>query len=121
MKKQEGNQSDSQNDRQRSFVFSPSRLSIKQRLPVLIGVLLLGVISATTWAAYEGVKRSALDVGKARLESLTQQLASLFQQSTAATATKTLTTASDPAIQAYLQTPSPTSRAAVESILQPFL
>src|ERR1041384_3853799 len=98
MKKQEDNQSDSQNDRQRSFVFSPSRLSIKQRLPVLIGVLLLVVISATTWAAYEGVKRSALDVGKARLESLTQQLASLFQQSAFQMATKTVAPARDPAI-----------------------
>jgi len=121
MKKQPKTQSDSQTAPQRFFWFSLSRLSIKQRLPMLIGVLLLGVIIATTWAAYEGVKRSALDVGKARLESLTQQLASLFQQSAVAMATKTSATASDPAIQAYLQTPSPTSRAAVESILQPFL
>src|ERR1051325_3223509 len=98
MKKQP-NQSDSQTAPQRVFRFSLSRLSIKQRLPVLIGVLLLGVIIATTWAAYDGVKRSALDVGKARLESLTQQLASLFQQSAVQMATKTVATASDPAIQ----------------------
>jgi signal transduction histidine kinase len=121
MKKQLNNQSDLQTAPTQFSRFSLSRLSIKQRLPVLIGVLLLGVIIATTWAAYEGVKRSALDVGKARLESLTQQLASMFQQSAAGMATKTLATASDPAIQAYLKSPSSGSRAAVDSILQPFL
>lgn len=121
MKKQQNNQSDSHTDPQPSIGFTVSRLSIRHRLPLLIGVLLLGVIIATTWASYDGVKRSALDVGKARLESLTQQLASLFQQSATAMATKTFTTANDPALKTYLQSPSAASRASVEQVLQPFL
>jgi signal transduction histidine kinase len=101
--------------------FSLSRLSVKQRLPLLIGALLLGVIVASTWASYQGVKRSALEVGHERLERITQQLAGMFQQSTSNTANKTLTAANDPAIQAYVRSPATTSRSGVEAVLQQFM
>src|SRR3989442_10768515 len=101
--------------------FSLSRLSVKQRLPLLIGALLLGVIVASTWASYRGVRDSALEVGQERLERITQQLAGLFQQSTSNTTNKTLTAANDPAIQAYLRSPATTSRPGVEAVLQQFM
>src|SRR6266480_4108644 len=99
---------------------SLSNLSIKQRLPLLIGTLLLGIVIASTWASYRGVKESALEVGYQRLQSLTQQLASLTQQSSANLLTKTSTAANDPAIRAFLKTPSAITRPAAIAVLQQF-
>jgi two-component system sensor kinase FixL len=99
--------------------FSLSNLSIKHRLPLLIGVLLLGIILASTWASYRGVKESALDVGRERLLNLTQQLASLSQESTVALLSRTANVANNPAIRTFLQSPSTTTRTlASESLLQ---
>jgi len=96
-------------------------LSIKQRLPLLIGGLLLAIIVASTWAAYHGVKASALEVGHERLAHLTQQLATMFQQSAANICSKTATAANDPAIQAYLRSPVTASRSGVEAVVHQFL
>src|SRR3989442_3880052 len=112
---------ESRPERLRPTLLTLSRLSIKQRLPLLIGALLLGVIIASTWASYQGVKRSALDVGHERLERLTQQLATMFQQSVSTMASKTSTAANDPAIQAYLRSPGKASRSGAEAVLQQFL
>ena len=101
--------------------FALSRLSIKQRLPLFIGALLVALIVASTWASYLGVKRSALEVGHERLERLTQQLATMFQQSASTMATKTSTAAKDPAIQAFLRSPATASRSGVDAVLQQFM
>jgi len=90
--------------------FLISTISIKHRLPLLIGALLLGVILTSTWTSYSGVKESALDVGRERLQNLTKQLASLFQQSNSLMLTKTFTAANEPAIKAFLQSPSQATR-----------
>jgi len=95
-------------------------LSIRHRLPLLIAVLLFGVIAASTWASYRGVKDSALDVGRERLINLTQQLASLLQQSSGTLAGKTFTAANDPAIRAFVRSPSDTTRPAAAAVLQQF-
>ena len=113
--------SESPTERPRPARLTLPRLSIKQRLPLLIGTLLLGVVVASTWASYDGVKRSALEVGHERLERLTQQLATMFQQSANSLANKTFTAANDPAIQAYLRSPKTSSRSGVVTVLQPFL
>ena len=90
--------------------FSIPVISIKHRLPLLIGILLLGIILATTLASYNGVKESAFDVGRERLQNLTKQLASLLQQSNNLLLSKTFTAANDPAIKAFFQSPSPATR-----------
>ncbi len=113
--------SEAQTERLSAARFSLSRLSIKQRLPLLMGALLLAVIGASTWASYQGVKRSALDVGRERLERLTQQLAAMLQQSASTLANKTFAAANDPAIQTFLRSPTPTSRPNVEAVLQQFM
>jgi hypothetical protein len=100
--------------------FSLSNLSIKHRLPLLIGLLLLGIIFASTWASYLGVRESALEAGHQRLLNLTQQLASLSQQSTAILLGKTVAAANDPAIRNFLQSHSPATRPAALTILQQF-
>src|SRR5258705_11590653 len=98
--------------------FSISAISIKHRLPLLIGALLLGIIIASTWASYIGVKESSLDVGRERLQHLTKQLAVLFQQSNSLLLTKTATVANEPAIKAFLQSPSPATRSGASVSLQ---
>ena len=101
--------------------FSLSRLSIKQRLPLLIGALVLGVLVASTCASYFGVKRSALEVGNERLEHVTQQLAGMLQQSAGNTADKTSAAANDPAIRSYLRSPATNPQSGVEAVLQQFM
>jgi PAS domain S-box-containing protein len=100
--------------------FSLSNLSIRHRLPLLIGTLLLGIILASTLASYRGVKESALEVGDERLQNLTKQLANLLQQSAALALAKTFTTANDPVIRAFLQSPSPATQSGASAILEHF-
>jgi signal transduction histidine kinase len=96
------------------------RLTIRQRLPLLMATLLAGVIVASTWASYRGVKLSALEVGSERLVNLAQQLSSLSQQNAASLLAKTGAAANDPALQSYVRTPSTPTRAAALSGLQQF-
>ena len=100
--------------------FSLSRLSVKQRLPLLIGALLLGVIVASTWASYRGVRDSALEGGRERLRGLSQQLANQSKDSLPNLLNKTSIAANDAAIRAFLQTPSSTTRPAAITVLEQF-
>ena len=100
--------------------FSLSSISIKHRLPLLIGILLLSIITASTWASYQGVKEAANHAGSERLQNLTAQLALMSQQSSNALLTRTATAAGDPAIRSFLQNPSPAARVAAVSILDQF-
>ena len=100
--------------------FSLSNLSIKQRLPLLIGTLLVGIITVSIWTTYRGVKESALEVGRERLSSLTQQLANQSQQSLPIVLNRTFTAANDPAVRTFLKTSSAGSRTAATSVLQQF-
>lgn len=96
-------------------------LSIKHRLPLLIGALLSGIIIASIWASYRSVKESALEVGSERLRNLTQQLASLSQQSTVSLLTRTFAAANEPAVRAFVRAPSSGTRPAASAILQQFI
>src|SRR5687767_10094975 len=58
------------------------RLSIEQRLLLLLCMLLLCVILAFSWISYLGVRKAALVIGRERLYTLTKQPSSIFQQST---------------------------------------
>jgi signal transduction histidine kinase len=97
-----------------------SNLSIRYRLPVLIGVILALVIVASTWAGYRSVRQSAINVGSERLRNLTEQLASLSQQSAAQQLTKSASVANDPIVTTFLTKPSAESREAVSKLLQQF-
>ncbi len=107
-------------DSNRQGKFALSNISIKYRLPLLIGTLLAGIILACSWASYRAVKASALDVGRERLQNLTQQLSSLFQQSASTLSTKTAAVASEPAIRAFVKSPETASKADVQKVLQQF-
>src|ERR1051325_7051384 len=108
----------SQQSRGRHF-FVPS-LSITQRLPLLMAMLLLGGIVACIFASYRGVKQSALEVGRARLANLTQQLAGMLAQSSGKLNDKTLAVANDPAVRSYLRSASPATRTGAIDALKQF-
>jgi signal transduction histidine kinase len=60
--------------------FSFSHVSIKQKLPLFICVLLLFTVVIFGYTAYFGMKESALATGRERLKTLTTQLSGMFQQ-----------------------------------------
>jgi len=100
--------------------WSLSNISFKYRLPILIGTLLAAIILACSWASYRAVKASALDVGRERLQNLTQQLSTLLQQSAGNILTKTASVANDQGIRTFVKSPETSSRADVQKLLQQF-
>jgi signal transduction histidine kinase len=60
----------------------PASLSIKQRLPLLICVLLLCVIITYSITSYYSIRKASMEMGKERLKSLTNQLSAILGQST---------------------------------------
>ncbi len=106
--------------RLRSTRFALANISLKYRLPLLIGTLLAGVIIACNWASYRAVKASAIEVGRERLQNLTQQLSTLLQQSANNISTKTSTVANDTAIRAFVKSPETASQADAQKVLQQF-
>jgi len=83
-------------------LFSLKSISIRKQLPVLICVLLLSIIVLFGSIAYIGMKRTALVVGRERLQNLTGELTSIFQQSMQALTTATQTTGNQPEIVQFL-------------------
>jgi len=61
--------------------FSFSRLSIQQRLPLLICTLLLSAITIYGFANYYSLKKAILAIGRERLSSVTDQMSAMFGQS----------------------------------------
>jgi len=106
--------------RLRSTRFAVSNISLKYRLPLLIGTLLAGVIIACNWASYRAVKASALDAGRERLQNLTQQLSTLLQQSANNISTKTSAAANDAVVRAFVKSPATASQTDVQKLLQQF-
>ena len=63
-------------------IFYPfKRLSIQQKLPLLICILLLSAILIFSLATYYGLKKATIAIGKDRLQTLTNQLSSMLAQS----------------------------------------
>ncbi len=84
--------------------FSLRGLSIQQRLPLLICVLLLVIIVTFSYITYIDVKSSALKSGKDRVSSLSDQLSNMLSQSVQATLTATRSAADKEAIKKSLRT-----------------
>ena len=75
-----------------------SKLSLEQKLPLLIGGLLLAVIAALTTAAYIEVRTTSLAIASERLSNVTLQFRDLFQQSGTQLRTQAAATANKPAL-----------------------
>jgi PAS domain S-box-containing protein len=83
--------------------FSFRGLSIQQRLPLLICIVLLFIVVVFSWTSYIGVRQAALQMGKERIRSLSDQLSSMFGQSMQAVVTATRTAAHTEVFRSYLQ------------------
>ncbi len=86
--------------------FSFSHLSIQQRLPLFICLLLLVTVVIFSWTSYVGVKEAALETGRERLYTLTEQLSNMFQQSAQAIMGITRSTARQETVKKYLLSPA---------------
>jgi signal transduction histidine kinase len=98
--------------------FSFRGLSIQQRLPLLICILLLCIIIAFSLASYLSVKEAALKMGRERLRSLTGQLSSMFGQSMQALVAATKVMANNESIRQCLQSGGTELRSEALEILQ---
>src|SRR5215213_9029555 len=85
-------------------------LSIQHRLPLLICLLLATVIFIFGLVSYFTVRNVALEMGKKRLRSLTDQLGTMFAQSAKALNTASLTVAAKDPIKKYIQTGAAAAR-----------
>lgn len=84
---------------------SPLRLkglSLQQRLPLLIFILLLIIIGTFSLISYQGVKNAALKGGRERLLSLTSQFSTMFSQSMQNLLTATRTAANQSSVKKFL-------------------
>ncbi|HEV8287157.1 MAG TPA: PAS domain S-box protein [Chitinophagaceae bacterium] len=79
-----------------------SRLSIRQRLPLLICLLLVIIILIYGFTSYIGVKKAALKTGYDRLKTLTEQLSTMLSGNTRTFISTTHTAANKPAIKKYI-------------------
>ncbi|PYS24868.1 MAG: hypothetical protein DMF72_03685 [Acidobacteria bacterium] len=100
--------------------FSILDLPIKRRLPLFFGTLLLLTVSTFTWYSYREIKDSAFNVSRQRLEGLTQQLASLFQQSSVILMARTYAVANESPVRRFLQDPSAMNRSEALNTLKQF-
>jgi signal transduction histidine kinase len=82
-------------------------LSIQQRVPLLICILLICAMVTFSWISYIGVKKASMKSGYDRLNTLTDQLSSMLSQSMQNNITTTRTTASNPVIKQCLQSLEP--------------
>lgn len=80
-------------------------LSIQQRLPLLICVLLLSVIIAGGVVSYFQVRNDSLKAGSERLHSSSEQLTALLAQSSQTLTTNLRNVASQPAVRDFVLAP----------------
>ncbi|MGZ8551934.1 MAG: sensor histidine kinase [Chitinophagaceae bacterium] len=78
-------------------------LSLQQRLPLLICVLLLMIMVTFTLISYQGVKNAALTSGRERLLSLSSQLSTRFSQSMQNLLTATRTVGNQSSVKRFLK------------------
>ena len=87
-------------------------LSLKQKLPILICGLLLGVVALSSAASYGAVKNASLAIGRERLRTVTDQLAGVFATSVTGTEKALRAAAGDSAFAKFLREPSDANRSA---------
>lgn len=88
------------------------RLSLKQKLPLLICGLLFGVILIFAGATYRSVENASLAVGRERLRGVTDQLGELLNTSVTGLEKRLRTASGDSALAKFIRSPTPANRAA---------
>src|SRR5437868_286760 len=78
------------------------RLSIRQRLPLLICTLLLCIVVIFGVIAYLGVRKAALKIGEDRLQTLTQQLSTMLSGNAHTLIASSFTIANKPSVKSFV-------------------
>jgi PAS domain S-box-containing protein len=95
-----------------------SGLSIRTRLLISTGAVLVTIIAAMIWVGYRQVSVSASDLARERLRNLTQQFASISQQTIAAGLNRSSNVANDAAVRAFVKAPSDQARGAATQVIE---
>lgn len=95
-------------------------LSLQQRLPLLICILLLSVLLVFSISSYLTVKKSYLEAGRERLLTLSNQLSGLFAQTFQSYLVTAKQAANDENLRAYLVTGTAEDRLAALQYMQGF-
>ncbi|HWI93107.1 MAG TPA: PAS domain S-box protein [Flavisolibacter sp.] len=98
-----------------------SRLSIRQRLPLLICSLLLTVILSFGIISYLGVRKAALKVGQERLRTLSHQLSGMLSTSAHNVIALAYTQANKPAVKTFLKSAGKDSAAEINTLFKELL
>lgn len=88
--------------RKPTLLFSFRSMSLQQKLPLLIGLVLLCIIVLFSYISYQGVKRAALHSASSRVKTLSEQLSAMFGQSTSPLLKTTQEAAGKNAVVQYL-------------------
>ncbi|MDB5021709.1 MAG: hypothetical protein JWQ28_2836, partial [Pedobacter sp.] len=100
--------------------FSLRRLSIQQRLPFFICVLLLTIILTFSWVSYIGVQKASLSIGAERVTTLVEQLSKSFKESINNFGVITQAVAKEKSVRQFLQTGGGSSRQEAFDALKKF-
>lgn len=79
-----------------------SGLSIQQRLPILVCLLLCSVILTFSFISYYGVKKAAINIGETRIRAVTDQLGTMFVKSSHSLNTSLSRLANNDTIKTFL-------------------
>jgi PAS domain S-box-containing protein len=102
--------------RDRGSIFAG--LSIRTRLLISTGAVLVTIIAAMIWVGYRQVSVSANDLGRERLRSLTQQFVSISQQTIAAGLNRSSNVANDAAVRAFVKSPSDQTKGSATQVIE---
>ena len=95
------------------------RLSLKQKLPLLICGLVLAVVVVDSAASYGSVRNASLAVGRERLRSVSEQIAELLTTATSKTdSAMRVAAAGQFLVIRFLQSPSEANKAAALTYLR---
>ena len=97
---------------------SVSSLSIRTRILISIGAVLVTIIAAMIWVGYRQVSAAAGDLARERLQNLTQQFASISQQTIAAGLNRSAIVANDPAVRSFVESSSNQARSAAAHVIE---
>ena len=84
----------------------------------MVGVLVLAVTAALTWAAYREVRRSALETATGRLQTVTRRLSEALRSNGRTLPEQARRNAERPEVAAYLRDPVPGRRQAALKALE---
>lgn len=97
------------------------QLSIQQRLPLFICLLLLAVVVAFGTISYLSVRKAAIAVGSERATTLADKLSSIFKTSVDAIAKQANTVATDSSIKSFLIKRDKADSLGAMQVIQKFL